>query len=299
MAKDIMDEIEEYERQQKNGSAQSNTDSRMSYETSGSDWAESFSASKPSANNSSSENYSSMNTSANNTPKRMKPAAGILFLILFFGGIVGASVFSKIEPRISLMCFGLIFLSVGIVVISSNGKRMTLHNLPLFIFPLIGLIFIAAPAYTMYAEKHPENSVDLGALAPVFMLGLFLLVGLGFLILPPIIRKAQAKRCTDSVMAVCINVDSHRTRTSKGHHTRVYAPTWKFVYQGREHIQKESTYSNVSVPKVGDEVELHINPSDPTDFYREAKGHSIMYAFMGVIFAGVALFSLYLMFTQQ
>lgn len=305
MAKDIMDEIEEYERQQKNASPQSNTDSRRSYETSGSDWADSFSASSSrknvnsSYNNASPQNYSSMNTSADNSPKRMGPAAGVLFLILFLGGMIGAVVFSKIDERISIMCFGLIFLSCGIVAIASNGKKMTLQNLPLYIFPLIGLIAVVAPAYMMYAEKHPENSVNLSDYAPVTMLGVFLLVGLGFLILPPIIRRSQAKRCTDSVIAECINLDSHRSHSSNGHSTRVYAPTWKFVYQGREFIQKESTYSNVSVPKVGEQVELHINPSDPTDFYRETKGHSIMFAFMGIIFTGISLLIFYLIFTQQ
>ena len=48
--------------------------------------------------------------------------AGILFLIIFIGGMIGMYVGSKTDLRICLMSLGAILLSVGIVAAVSGIK---------------------------------------------------------------------------------------------------------------------------------------------------------------------------------
>lgn len=102
--------------------------------------------------------------------------------------------------------------------------------------------------------------------------GTFLAVGLFILaVLFAIISGVQVAACTEKVTAVVTEIKSktewvHRGSRSSRVRT-VYAPVFEFTYNGTEYTASNGLYSKNQTFKVGQEVEIYIDPDDPRTLY--------------------------------
>ena len=215
----------------------------------------------------------------------------IFVVIVFVGGFIGAMVFHKTEPRATIMCIGAIFFFIGLFVLFS--QKLSLNNIPILIFPIVGLLMIIIPALMFIAEDSDElESEFVERLAINCFIGVFVLVGISLIVFPPVIHNLKMKVFTVSIEAVCIHLDRHISRTRKGRRTITYAPTWEYDYNGNLYTYKESTYTNLSVPKVGAVYPLLINPDKPEELYRPIKSVRMLLLFMGTMFTAMGILAL-------
>ena len=109
--------------------------------------------------------------------------AGILFLIIFIGGMIGMYVGSKTDLRICLMSLGAILLSVGIVAavngIKIKGAKKITPLTRAAIFILIGSGLIIYPLLNIFTGFVIGNEIIVYS-----ALGMFVLIGLLLIIIP-------------------------------------------------------------------------------------------------------------------
>lgn len=119
---------------------------------------------------------------------------------------------------------------------------------------------------------------------------IFIMIGIFVSLVP----KMKSSKCTETVMAEVIElipVQSSST-SGKGHHRTsiTYRPVFSYTYNGKDYRAESGTSSDPPAFKVGEEVELKIDPDNPKDFYAPSDK---TYALLGIIFSamgGVFLF---------
>ena len=75
--------------------------------------------------------------------------------------------------------------------------------------------------------------------------------------------QAKQQRCTDTVTGMIVDVKMH---TGGEDNERSYSPVFEYEYCGRRYV-KESSFGLQQKPVVGSNVELKINPKNPSQFY--------------------------------
>jgi len=136
-----------------------------------------------------------------------------------------------------------------------------------------------------------------GSVAPFVIIGAFAVVSvMSFLQ----VRKAQRRldTCIENVPGVVSKIQ-HREVTS---HIRgrfmsetAYVPVMRYRVNGIEYEGESEEFASFDSAKVGDVIELVVNPDEPTTFYYKEvleNGRSSALAF-AVVFAGVAIFCAY------
>ncbi|MCR4657095.1 MAG: hypothetical protein K5770_12835 [Lachnospiraceae bacterium] len=96
---------------------------------------------------------------------------------------------------------------------------------------------------------------------------IFAVVGIGIIVFDVLKRK----RCSVTVRAECIAVDSRRSGNSGGGRQTTYNPTWEIEYDGRRIELKANSYSSRHVA-VGHHRNLRINPENPEEFLDPSGG---------------------------
>ena len=91
--------------------------------------------------------------------------AGILFLIVFIGGMIGIYIGTTDDIRISIISLGAILLAVGIAAISSavkqKGSKKVLPVTISLVFVLIGAGLITLPLLNMLTgfDRRRDNNI--------------------------------------------------------------------------------------------------------------------------------------------
>lgn len=134
-----------------------------------------------------------------------------------------------------------------------------------------------------------NNPKVVGTIFIVFSI-IFIVSGIFVSLVP----KMKSKKCTETVMAEVVElipVQSSRT-SGKGHHRTsvTYRPVFSYTYNGKDYHVESGTSSYPPAFKVGEEVELKIDPDNPKFFYAPSDK---TYGLIGIIFSamgGVFLF---------
>lgn len=182
--------------------------------------------------------------------------------------------------------FGLLFFGVGLAALLS-GQIIGL------VFMLIGLAVGGGAAFVTYAPKESaewfmENVV------PMLLLSLFVLVGLGFLLVPPVIRRRKLAKYTEVVPATVTGKDMRWHRNSKGHKYRSYHLSWRYSYRGEWHTYRSNHGRNPEKREPGDEGTLRLDPANPSDVWEEdTMLDRAFFIIMGLVFAGSGGFAMY------
>ncbi|MBQ4271139.1 MAG: DUF3592 domain-containing protein [Clostridiales bacterium] len=184
-------------------------------------------------------------------------------LIIVVGGFLGAILALIITSAIpgaqwlTVSLVGLIFLGTGITFLKVSRTN---HMLPLLCVALGAVMIFFSVTGKFFPDFH-DSIGDRGH-------GVVMIVVALFLIIYPIASVAFVKnRYKESVEATVVRVDSHYSRSRKGHHSRTYRPVYEFTYSGRTYTVMNDLYSSGSYPMVGDVRELLIDENDPERFY--------------------------------
>lgn len=96
---------------------------------------------------------------------------------------------------------------------------------------------------------------------------------------------------TQPVNALCVYVDVDYSSDHNDPHrkTKTYCPTWEYNYGGQVYKQAESVYTNIGVPKVGEERTIMINPNNPNEIFRNNKSANVFVYVIGFLFVAFPL----------
>ena len=135
-------------------------------------------------------------------------------------------------------------------------------------------------------------------MTPNFILLLFTLAASLLLIVPRFSYNARLRRCTERVQAKIVRVDKQSHRTSKGHRTTTYNPTFEYTFRGMTYTSSENVYTNSYRPVEGHEAELFIDPRQPNYITDPAQHESgiVMFRFFGIFFYCMCIFAFFIQF---
>ena len=201
---------------------------------------------------------------------------GTLVLAVFFGAIAAILYFKDKNETLCVFIFGVVFFVIGIYIIMFVGiNKRSFYTL---IFPIVGAgIMIFSGGY-MWGNEYIKSHIM--TLIPAALLSVFILAGIAIITVTFSTNLSQKTHCTESLTAVCINLN----RTHNSDSGSSYAPVYKYYYGGEEYIVAQDFYTNIDVPKIDSEVELYINPENPGEFYRKSFLLNLFKYGMGIIF---------------
>ncbi len=191
----------------------------------------------------------------------MNPKLGIAAVIVGFGGTI---LFVKISPGMSVICLGLMTLIFGIGAVVDKKFSFPKHATNL-VFPLFGLMFMMFGVFLLLQKSVPMLSEGnyLGVVLGISFAVFFSLT----LVLWFLSYRYKRKVCTEQVQARCVYVKEKKS-VKDGHTYYEHAPVFEFCFRGNTYNIAEN-YSSAKKPLVGDICEIHINPNEPTEFYRQ------------------------------
>lgn len=215
--------------------------------------------------------------------------AGIAVVVFFIADVIAMIWFSKTKPSLTAACLGLLFLVFGLAAVKSI--KLSWDNWLFIIFPIVGFLLTALPIFDFIYKKNTGETIFTERYIIFMSAAAFSAAGVLMMIMPLLKRHFMLKKCTETVIAECVYLDSHRTRTGHGY-TRVYAPKWKYVLGGTVYEHQENVYSNVHVPAVGDEQEILVDPYEPQRIYRSSKRDLIKTFIIGAVLvvSGITIF---------
>ena len=238
------------------------------------------------------ENY---NNSYDNTSQNRKVTFGSVFCLVLFIVSMAAFVVLTVMGQISwaMIAFGLMFVVLGITLRVRDNPKGKIHILNI-IFIIIGAVIIIVSLFFSLADEQLINSL-IQKIWPVLLCSVFVIVGVILLCIGIIKPKRDKARCTVSLEAEVVDIERHYSSDSDGSSGWVYAPVYRYYYQGHEYKISSNIYSS-SVERVGTKQEICINPYNPNDFIepKKLRSLSILLLVMGVMFSVVGLFSVVL-----
>lgn len=179
--------------------------------------------------------------------------------------------------------FGLTFFMFGILILSAKQA--------------FGVIFLlAGGAVASVSFLYGTGDVEmqdylmyhvvplLGALA-------FFGAGLGFIIIPPILKKKKDRKYSLQVNATVAHkekrVSHHRDNDGHSHTSVTYPLTWRYVVDGQEYKVKNNSARGPEPRNVGDSDIIYIDPGNPGDIRDKAieKWTGLFFAIFGIVFA--------------
>ena len=185
--------------------------------------------------------------------------------------------------------FQLIPLIAGFGAVSDRNK---LRAAFIFLGVSAGFMSITAmlrfdkpKAFEYYADNLKAN----------FLLLLFFLAAVMMITVPKIIYNARQRRCTEKVRAVIVDVKTQHSRTSKGHRTTTYCPTFEFEFRGQKYTATEGVYTNSYKPVKGRKADILFDPNNPkyiTDIEMRTSSIYVL-RFFGVFFCIMSVFAFF------
>lgn len=211
---------------------------------------------------------------------------GIIFIIWFFGSMIGFFVCSESDNKIGplLALFGQYFLVFGIIAVAGNLKKKPFPVI-VVIFPIVGLsVLVSGIGMILGGEKV---LLFLGQYAPYILIWIFPVVGV-LMIVNSFSQYRHLKRvCTRDIQAKCIDIDSRLSRNNaeQGRRRKVYMPVYSIFYNEREYIIRNYNYTNLVKFEIGMYYNIKINPSNPNEFMDEnsSKANTLVFV-LGIIF---------------
>ncbi|MBQ7766445.1 MAG: hypothetical protein IJ397_06365 [Lachnospiraceae bacterium] len=214
----------------------------------------------------------------------------IIFIIWFIGSIVAMVFFARSGmPALAIGVFGQYFLVFGIAAIVSGIKNKNFNPIVL-IFPIVGIVAIVGSCIYQFGSEVMMDMVEKSI--PYLILGVFFIVGMILVIVAFRIAVGQKNRCTEPVVATCVEV-LEKYSVEGG---QLLCPVYEINY-GMNKIQIcNNVYMSDRDVCVGDCKDLYINPDNPQEFY-EGKIHlktAFVVGGLGVFFMGMSILAIYM-----
>lgn len=179
----------------------------------------------------------------------------VVFSIWFLGSIIGMFYLFGIEHvYLGLTLFLQLFIGLGVYFCSKSKIRILII---LFGLSLLAVIWIDA-----FGNNILKNILTKEVLGSILGTLVFSIGGICMLVIPRNTEKKKLERCTIPVTAECIDL-----KVTYGDGSNLYSPVWKYYYNGEYHTYCDNFYSNIGIPKIGDNKELLLNPENLNDIY--------------------------------
>ena len=181
---------------------------------------------------------------------------------------------------------GAIFAFVAAILLKYEMKKEKKHVAFPALFLIIGVILIMMSLFSLLANDGMKASVS--AYSDVIMLAVFVLVGLGMIIVPLINRSRLKKVCTQPVQAKCIELLNPRHGNS---FPRKRAPLYEFYYNGETRRLMNGVYSSKGYPQIGEVREIFIDPTYLDEYYdpKSSAANLIFTCILGTFFMGMGI----------
>ncbi len=219
----------------------------------------------------------------------------IVFIVWFVVSVAGMIYVSKTgQNKLFLAILGQYFLVFGIIGIGAaiSDKKFGFANMPLLLFPFVGVVLIAFGFIMQYgSDEFKASCMDN---LPYGILGIFALIGVWLLCMCFLEGVWLKKICTQRVNAKCIDVIEMYQHSSSGGSRLVYCPIYEFYYNGTTYQVCDNKYTNVVRPEVGYTYEIFINHNKPKQFYdpeRNRKMNMIL-LILGIAFVSLSIFAI-------
>ena len=227
-----------------------------------------------------------------------------IFVIAFIGVLIAMPIFAQTEPLLCMTTFGALLLFVGLVGLFQDG--VSLERIMNLVIPLIGAVLVVISVVNGYHKSHPgsfyftqERMIEVACVG-------FGIVGLGMLVIPPVVHSRKMRECTQVITAMCIYRNYHYSKSShkRGGRTvgrrgsgisRLYNPWWQYEVNGTIYVSSEGVFTNVDVPDIGNLREIRFSPEKPSKIYRPLMGTRVGSVFLGVMCIGMAVLALVVM----
>ena len=210
---------------------------------------------------------------------RRSSLLGAIFLIWFFGSIIGIMYFSKINGYYSVMLFGQYFLVFGIFPLTQSEGKEKLMGVP---FLLVGLCAVIIPFLMLHPELLNVSIVWDSVIPLLFMLA-FVIAGIVMIVFPIKHKKDLERKCSSIVPAIIVDY-----RSTRGEDGELYSPVYGFNFNNKEYRVSKEFYTNIGLKPIGTVIDLKINPENPEEFLDSSNG-TITIEIMGIIFLLVSV----------
>lgn len=143
------------------------------------------------------------------------------------------------------------------------------------------------------AELNEFHGAAKDTKMPRLVGGLFMTLGsiMLMIVLYVIYSNNQFVKRAIPVTGEIVNYDSYESSNDDGGSTTMFTPTFAYSFNGREYKYKSSTSSSAQDYKIGDKVEILVDPNDPNsvlvnDFWERWLLVMIL-GFLGTMFSGM------------
>lgn len=171
---------------------------------------------------------------------------------------------------------------------SQSNQKRKFNPVAIILFIVVAVIILIF-LFCIFANKSLIYIFNENIFLVLFGF-VFFLVGAIMLYVGIAMPKKDKARCSVAVKAEIVDVQS-RISTDENSSTCVYAPVYKFYYQGQVYKVRSTLYSNERII-VGTDTEIAINPLNPNDFIEPSRRNfvGILLTVMGVMFAFAGIF---------
>ena len=199
--------------------------------------------------------------------KKKNQIIAIIFLTWFFASM-GAMIYIATNGQTWLFpaLLGQYFLVFGIFGIHSRISKegFGYREFPLLLFPLIGILAIAATFIWHFTSETLWNKCLENI--PFAAMGLFLFIGiylLGAWLRSTILLQ---KLCTQRMEAKCIKINQHRRNNNQSGQL-FYCPVYQFYFNGKVYQVCNRIYTRPARTQINAVSEIYVNPKNPTQFF--------------------------------
>lgn len=215
---------------------------------------------------------------------------GIAILVWFLGSIIAMlHCFETGQTHMGIALIAQYFLVFGLIFLIGAKEKIGVAIL------LIGLAMLIGVGINTLGSDELTNILTEKVLFMVLFALIFVGSGICMIVIPICIKRGKLKRCTMPVYAECIEFKESYSGSGIST-TKVYAPVWKYYFNGEPNTYCDEFYSNFGVPNIGYSTEILVNPKDVNDVYiKESPMYSKSGKFIGVcclIGGGILTYSL-------
>lgn len=215
----------------------------------------------------------------------------IVFMTWFIGSIVAMVILAKGGmPILAIGVFGQYFLVFGIAAVWSGIKSKNFNPVVL-ILPIVGIIAIAVSVVWQFgAEETIEFIEENGWMA---LLTLFIIVGVFMEVYAIAGTIGKKRKFSKSVTATCIDILVNYDNAGR----EIYCPVYETYVGGIKNVVSNNIYSTQMDVHIGDIKIISVSEYFPGECYENSSGNGmgILAGILGLIFIGMPLFGLYMM----
>ena len=206
----------------------------------------------------------------------------ILSIVSFFVFINKGELWTMV-PELLQMTLG---LEIFLVSVPMNRRK--------FFLGFLAADAVMCTVLTILRLSFPVQVLALGNnTEPDIMLFIMFFMATGTVIIAGPIggQNRKKKRCTESVLAECVDIRTKRGRTSKGGSITLFSAVYRYNYNGRSYENAENMYSKTRTPMVGEQRMIFLDPDHPSFFYEPKRDRKINFSIMiiGIMIVAISV----------